>query len=469
MPADTDTTFQPLSSRGDYESDSRQDQTFSFMQLPIEIRLQIYRLVHRTQPTLELAQTMSWYPMPPAKPYITRELRVRQTEYGVGLGRYPDKSSYSPVASDGVMGTSPTSTHETDSTDISSPTSSTFSEANRDDAAPSSHSDRCDLEDLLPSANCPSLLNHPEKQVTIHCNQRRGRPPARLLPSNRPSAKLPTALLLTSRAVYAECRTLPFEENEFACLTWFSSGLLSATMLAGRLDSWQNTAVRWARVELLSKELEAVYLSPGQRHQQRPSSSAAFGPTSHAYVTDWSRLCVCWADGLRGLRLKVMAAQRVWFGAAWDTATGFGDAGETWHPQQQQPSTLLHGTSSSSGHDGGHIDEACKLTTPHGIIGVLDKHGNPTPWITQGLALLKGLRQLEVELCSTMPVVTASAADAGIPAGEQENDDNDDGAGLEQKRLTLRWCAELEDVLNREKAPGENRIRVVSVIRENGP
>jgi len=103
-----------------------------------------------------------------------------------------------------------------------------------------------------------------------------------LLSPYRPVAYLPSALLRTSRQVYLECRTIPFQANEFVFITWFSSGLSAARGFVGALKPWQRETMRFARLEIQARDL------------------------SEALRIDvWEELCSFWAVGMRGLRVTV--------------------------------------------------------------------------------------------------------------------------------------------------------------------
>lgn len=120
---------------------------------------------------------------------------------------------------------------------------------------------------------------------------------SRLLGSSRPLTGLPTALLRANRQIYSEARTIPFMENEFVFVNWFSSGLWAARALARSLRPWQIEAMRWVRLEVMERGLE--------------------GGTSSEGSKEWLALCDAWAKGIRGLRLKIVGGgwvgeQRDW-------------------------------------------------------------------------------------------------------------------------------------------------------------
>jgi len=159
----------------------------------------------------------------------------------------------------------------------------------------------------------------------------------RLLSPNRPLAGLPSAFLRASREIYEEARTFPFCENEFIFVNWFSSGIWAASAFTKRLSPWQRDAVRYARLEILAKDLTC------------------------AAVKEWSSLCASWSTGLRGLRLKILFS-----------ATAFGPA-------------------ATNPESAGAEREALDLLVD----------GSVTAWVTEGLRGMKALRSLEVELANS--------------------------------------------------------------------
>ncbi|KAL7796877.1 hypothetical protein V8C37DRAFT_334311 [Trichoderma ceciliae] len=109
-----------------------------------------------------------------------------------------------------------------------------------------------------------------------------------LLRSDRPLAGMPTDLLCACRQIYLEARSLPFENNEFVFLNWFSSGLNAAAAVVKSQRPWQRLAMRYVRLEIMAEDLA------------RPAA-----------LNKWADLCgrgrsASWTRGLRGLRLKVV-------------------------------------------------------------------------------------------------------------------------------------------------------------------
>ncbi|KAL7897001.1 hypothetical protein HDV63DRAFT_379649 [Trichoderma sp. SZMC 28014] len=112
-----------------------------------------------------------------------------------------------------------------------------------------------------------------------------------LLSSDRPLAGMPTDLLRTCRQIYFESRTMPFENNEFVFLNWFSSGLNAASAVTRSQRPWQRLAMRYVRMEVMAEDLARV-----------------------GALKKWANLCggpederlASWTHGLRGLRLKIV-------------------------------------------------------------------------------------------------------------------------------------------------------------------
>lgn len=109
-----------------------------------------------------------------------------------------------------------------------------------------------------------------------------------LLSSERPLAGVPTSLLRTCRQIYFEAREVPFANNEFVFLNWFSSGLNAAAAVTKSQRPWQRLAMRYARLEMMAEDL-----------------------ARKAALSKWAELCgpgrsASWARGLRGLRLKIV-------------------------------------------------------------------------------------------------------------------------------------------------------------------
>ncbi|KAI2467070.1 hypothetical protein F4781DRAFT_423561 [Annulohypoxylon bovei var. microspora] len=282
-------------------SSSDDEVFFPLMDLPLEIRQQIYHWIHLMNP-IRLTQFAPWYPIPVNRGYFVKAVTALPC-------------------------------------------------------------DPCDASSLEVSDETP-------RPIATRT--------APLLSPWRPYSCIPTSMLRVSKQIYYESRELPFQNNEFVFVNWFASGLWAARSFMKGLQAWQMQTMRQARLELLSRDL------------------------SGRYVDEWRELCGAWAEGLRGLRLKILSS-----GGGVGTAGGV-----SWvvagSPQRGAPTA-----------------------------GVRDEEGKVEEWIENGLKQLKRLQCLEVELC---------AADW---------DDNN----------KLDWCRSLEKTLNESKTETEQHVRVCCVER----
>ncbi|KAK0630025.1 hypothetical protein B0T17DRAFT_207995 [Bombardia bombarda] len=277
----------------------------SFLHLPPEIRMQIYELINLQSP-MRQRQLCAWYPNPAYKAHYLRAV--------VSPGS-------SPVA---VIGSGKESPHDQES-------------------ASTSESDSESYKGGKPLFKVASWSEHHHQQ---HQEPRRHR----LLSPHRPIGCIPHAMLRTCRQVYLEARCIPFRENEFVFLTWFSSGLSTARAFVGSMCRWQQESMRYARLEVPAREVfcaGCVGSGSGSRQQKLEA--------------DWGELCEYWSVGLRGLRLKIDLGQE--------------DA-------YSSPSS-----SSSSSSSPFWICEQCG-------------------WVDGGLRKLRALRSLEVELKGSRPLLT---------------------------------------------------------------
>lgn len=247
---------------------SEDDGFFPFMELPQEIRLQVYHWLHLMTP-IRLTQFAPWYPNP-----ISRAYYVKPVTLDIGLGL-----------------------------------------------------PRCESGTLVLGETPRSMGVAP------------GTPP--LLSPCRPHCCMPTAMLRASKQIYLESRELPFLENEFVFVNWFASGLWAARSFIRGLRPWQTQTMRYARLELLSRDL------------------------SGRYADEWKELCESWASGLWGLRLKILS----------------GGGG---------------GTSSTAGGVSWVVAGTPQKGAP--MVQVRNEEGGAEEWIEKGLKRLKKLRCLEVEL-----------------------------------------------------------------------
>jgi hypothetical protein len=164
-------------------------------------------------------------------------------------------------------------------------------------------------------------------------------PPApKLLCPDRPVCGLPTALLRASKQIYEEARDIPFSENEFVFVNWFSSGLWAARAFTRPLAQWQKDATRYIRIELLARDFTGAGLQ------------------------EWVALCEAWSVNLRGLRIKILIG-----GGIIEPAVSFAE---------------LNGTPESDA-----VNIFC------------DPEPRPA-WIREGLDKLRSISTIEVELAS---------------------------------------------------------------------
>lgn len=96
---------------------------------------------------------------------------------------------------------------------------------------------------LIPATRQPISTLYPQSIPTIGCNYGIAR------------GKIPTALLTSCRQVYEEARLLPWELNTFAFVNWFWSGLYASRQFTRGLRSWQCSAMRWVSLEVLTRDL----------------------------------------------------------------------------------------------------------------------------------------------------------------------------------------------------------------------
>ncbi|KAH9893088.1 hypothetical protein F4778DRAFT_772680 [Xylariomycetidae sp. FL2044] len=319
-----------------YDSVFRDKGIFRFLDLPFEIRQQVYECLHRMNP-IKLTQLAPWYPPPVHQACVLNSIIM-------DAAALPCPASYDRAlaALDSLQ---------------KQPSSRAWSTS-----GPGDHT----TELSSSSVSQPSLSPH------------------------RPFAGLPTALLLTNKQIYNECRELPFKLNEFVFVNWFASGLWGARCFINNLQPWQTAGMRYVRLEVLAKDLSGMYSA------------------------EWKDMCESWANGLRGLRLQIL------------------DDGSACGPSDGSGSGSGSGAMTSPDNRGGTRGIGQNLSVRSG-------NGLAQDWVSQsdGLGLLKGLRNLEIELC--------------VPGW-------DDMAKLD-------WCRDLELVINEERREGMC-VRVICVEKE---
>jgi hypothetical protein len=177
---------------------------------------------------------------------------------------------------------------------------------------------------------------------------------------------IPTALLRTCKQVYEEARISPWEKNEYVFVNWFCSGVYAARSFMRALKPWQRGSMRWARLEVLRRDLEDTWVAT--MVGGRPGTG------------EWKDLCRLWSGevetgdvGLWGLRLGIKG--RVGAYVVGEAIDGSGGVSVAF-------------VKSSTGGD--NIDEYQNRQK-----GLLDVNAQ---WITQGLAQMRALRWQEIEI-----------------------------------------------------------------------
>jgi hypothetical protein len=175
-----------------------------------------------------------------------------------------------------------------------------------------------------------------------------------------------TALLRTCKQVYEEARMLPWERNEYVFINWFCSGVYAARSFTRALKPWQRESMRWACVDVLRRDLEDTWVAT--------MVGGRLG------TGEWKDLCNLWSGnvetgqgGLWGLRLGIKGRVGAYVvGEAVDGSGGVSVAFE------------------ELGIGEAGVDDYQNMQK-----GILDTDAR---WITQGLAQMKALRWLEVEI-----------------------------------------------------------------------
>lgn len=162
------------------------------LNLPYEIRLQIYGWVHAMHP-IQHAQLAPWYPTPTYSSYFLKLVRPDAAE-DPGVKR-------PTAAADGAN----------------------------------------DVDDDPRKKEARKAATADEEDKAM-------------LSPHRPLCGLPSALLRTCRQIYEETRTLPFRSNEFVFVNWFSSGLWAARAFTRGLQRWQRDEMRYTRLEMLGRD-----------------------------------------------------------------------------------------------------------------------------------------------------------------------------------------------------------------------
>ncbi|KAI0601565.1 hypothetical protein F4775DRAFT_402736 [Biscogniauxia sp. FL1348] len=362
------------------------DGTFPFLSLPFEIRQEVYRWLHLMTP-VKLTQLMPQYPDMVDKAYVLRDVREEEER--------KEEQQEEDVA---VSGAAALAEEEEDDNGQAEPVQDPLHQS-LEPLGLFDNPEALHLLNLLMGAPTPEVEpSRPAAPPSSSSSSSHSSPAGltraqgrTLLSPYRPFCALPTALLQTSRQVYHECRGLPFQENEFVFANWFASGLWAAraaVVLDAGLAPWQARRMRWVRLELQARDVAG------------------------AHAAEWAELCARWADGLQGLRLKIVGSR---------------------------PAAAAPGPWSLAPADADKKEQRKRKRPVVGVAEVRDEEGRPQAWIADGLARMRALRCLEVEL----------------EVAEWDN------------RRKIAWCRDLEEVLGEARAGvDDDPVRVVCVERE---
>ncbi|KAL2074042.1 hypothetical protein VTL71DRAFT_7820 [Oculimacula yallundae] len=187
--------------------------------------------------------------------------------------------------------------------------------------------------------------------------------PSSLFSTNtRIQGKLPTALLLSNKQIYAEISLLPFHTSTFSFVNWFQSGVYAARSFTKGLQPWQREAMRIVKVEVMGRDLWCG------RGKGREEGKGLEYLGRKEGVNEWRELCGLWG-GVRELRLVLK-------GLVGDgSSTGLGSSS----------------SSSASRSDSAISEQIQKENEQVSILSV------DSEWVS-GLLSMKSLRTLELEI-----------------------------------------------------------------------
>ena len=246
----------------------------------------------------------------------------------------------------------------------------------------------------------------------------------KLLPQHRPRGYIPQALLRTCRQVYHEARLVPFHRNEFVFAThWGTSGLTIASEFMKHMADWQRESMRFALLDLRDNKMipTNIMYTPFARMSGTAATSWMEDRKEAGRLED---LCQSsgWAVGLQGLRVSVPVGALL---------RCFGPDRNHEHPHP-------HALEKCSDEDK-EIDDEGRTDHEKG-------ENDGFCWIDEGLARLRVLRWLEIEVEDLYKKLTA--------------------------KQTVDMCAMLNQRLNAgmigengEWRPRERRVSVVCVKR----
>jgi len=184
---------------------------------------------------------------------------------------------------------------------------------------------------------------------------------------------VPAALLRSCSQVYEEARMLSWEVNEYVFINWFASGVYASRAFLRALKPWQRKAMRYARVEVLGRDLKDSWVA------NMVGGRAGGG--------EWIDLCSLWSggefgDGLRGLRLGIKGH--------------VGHSMPGTQPIQDGPATVgdiivTHGQNDANTITG-QSSKTCITPKDRNILDI------EAEWVTSGIKQMKNLRWLELEI-----------------------------------------------------------------------
>jgi len=146
----------------------------------------------------------------------------------------------------------------------------------------------------------------------------------------------------------------PWEQNTFAFINWFWSGVYASRQFTRSLRPWQSDGMRYVGVEVLGRDLRVDGM-------KRFGGAIGGASVRGRELGEWWELCGLW-KGVWGLRLGIK-----------------GGVGER--------RVEVDGSVGWNGELGSHAEEKEK--------GVLDVSSE---WVTEGLLKMKSLRWVEIEI-----------------------------------------------------------------------
>lgn len=163
-----------------------------------------------------------------------------------------------------------------------------------------------ELHTTMVRANSPKTTEHITRTVVTkpsssHPNSNYTTTPPTSIPQPRIQGKIPTALLLSCRQIFAETHHLPWQTNTFTFINWFWSGVYAARQFTRNLPSWQSSEMRHVSIEVLGRDL---WVGGLERCTSPKSSTGGVGGREGKGVGEWRDLCGFWS-GAWSLKLVV--------------------------------------------------------------------------------------------------------------------------------------------------------------------